>query len=150
MLHFDGGITPPIDTRQRNTMRWFRLHSRLGSGLAIFSLALQLALSFGHIHLKDIVGTAHASTSIAASTAASRSDDQPADATPTDRASHDHEDEYCAVYAINNLLGSAQVTQPPPLPLPCVFRFVGLSAGYEADLAELHHGLSRARAPPVV
>jgi hypothetical protein len=107
-------------------------------------------VSLGHIHLKDIVGTAHASTSIAASTAASRSDDQPPDATPTDRASHDHEDEYCAVYAINNLLGSAQVTQPPPLPLPCVFRFVGLSAGYEADLAELHHGLSRARAPPIV
>jgi hypothetical protein len=130
-------------------MRWFRSHSRLSSGLAIFSLALQLALSFGHIHLKDIVGTAHASTSIAASTAASRSDDQPADATPTDRASHDHEDEYCAVYAINNLLGGAQIAEPPLPPLPCLFGCLGLPAGYDADLTELHHGLSRARAPPI-
>ena len=131
-------------------MRWFRSHSRLGSGLAIFSLTLQLALSFGHIHLRDIFGTTHASTSIAASTATSRSDEQHGRAIPTDRTSHEHEDEYCAVYAINNLLGSAQITQPPPLPLPCLFRFAGLSAGYEADLAELHHGLSRARAPPIV
>ena len=133
-------------------MHWFRSHSRLGSGLAIFSLALQLALSFGHIHLRDIFGTAHASISIAASTEASRSDEQHARAIPTDRTSHEHEDEYCAVYAINNLLGSAQITQPPPLPLPlpCLFRFVGFSAGYEADLAELHHGLSRARAPPII
>jgi hypothetical protein len=131
-------------------MHWFRSHSSVGSGLAIFSLALQLALSFGHIHLKDIVGTAHASTSIAASTAGSQSDEQPAVATPAERTSHDeHEDEYCAVYAINNLLGSAQVAAPPPLPLPCVFRFVGLSAGYDADLGELHRGLPRARAPPI-
>ena len=63
-------------------MHWFRSRSRLGSGLALFSLALQLALSFGHIHLKDIVGTANASTSIAASTAGSQSDEQRADATP--------------------------------------------------------------------
>ena len=131
-------------------MRWFRSHSRLSSGLAIFSLALQLTLSFGHIHLRDLLRTAHASTSVAASTAAPRSDEQHARATPTDRTSHEHEDEYCAVYAINNLLGTAQITQPPPLPLPCLFRFVGLSAGYDADLAELHHGLSRARAPPIV
>jgi hypothetical protein len=131
-------------------MHWFRSHSRLSSGLAIFSLALQLALSFGHIHLKNIVGTAHVSTSIAASAPASLSDEQHARATPTDRTSHEHEDEYCAVYAINNLLGSAQTTQPPPLPLPCAFRFVGLSASYDADLTELHHGLSRARAPPIV
>jgi hypothetical protein len=131
-------------------MRWFRSHSRLGSGLAIFSLALQLALSFGHIHLKDIVGTAHASTSITASTAAAQSDEQPARATPADRTSHEHEDEYCAVYAVNNLLGTAQIAEPPPLPLPCLFGCVGHSAGYEADLAELHHGLFRARAPPIV
>jgi hypothetical protein len=132
------------------TMYWFRSHSRLSSGLAIFSLALQLALSFGHIHLRDIVGSTHASTSVAAATAAPRSGEQPARATPTDRTSHEHEDEYCAVYALNNLLGSAQITQPPPRPLPCLFRFVGLFAGHEADLAESHHGLSRARAPPIV
>jgi len=130
-------------------MHWFRSHSRLSSGLAIFALALQLALSFGHIHLKDIVGTAHASTSIAASAVASLSDEQRARATPTDRTSHEHEDEYCAVYAVKALLGSAQVAEPPPLPLPCLFRFTGLPAGYDANLAELHHGLSRARAPPI-
>ncbi len=130
-------------------MHWFRSHSRLSSGLAIFSLALQLGLSFGHIHLRDIFGTAHASTAVATSTAASRSDEQHSHAAPTDRTSPAHEDEYCAVYAINNLLGTAQITEPPPLPLPGLFRFVGLSVGYEAELAELRHVLSQARAPPI-
>src|SRR6516225_4030126 len=32
-------------------MRWLRSHMRLGSWAALFALAIQLALSFGHVHL---------------------------------------------------------------------------------------------------
>jgi len=35
-------------------MRWVRGHRRVGACVALFALALQLVLSFGHIHLADI------------------------------------------------------------------------------------------------
>src|SRR4029453_13141183 len=38
-------------------MHWFRRHSRFGSGAAILALAIQLILSFGHIHLGGIQGS---------------------------------------------------------------------------------------------
>ena len=34
-------------------MHWIRKNSRFGSWAAVFALALQLALSFGHIHAED-------------------------------------------------------------------------------------------------
>jgi hypothetical protein len=129
-------------------MHWFRSHSRLGSCLALSALALQLALSFGHIHLEDILRDT--STAIEASTDESSSDERHSDALPADREHHEHEDEYCAIYAINGLLGSAQSTEPPALPLPLLLSRVRLSAGYEARLADRRHVLSQARAPPIV
>jgi hypothetical protein len=35
-------------------MRWFRSRKRSGSYLALFALAFQLAVSFGHVHLERI------------------------------------------------------------------------------------------------
>ena len=127
-------------------MHWFRSHSRLGSCLALSALALQLALSFGHIHLKDIARDS--STAIEASIDEPSSDEH-SHALPADREHHDHEDEYCAIYAINGLLGSAQNTEPPALPLPLFLSGVRHSAGYDARLAQRRHVLSQARAPPI-
>src|SRR6266481_3180109 len=36
------------------TMRWFRSRKRAASYLALFALAFQLAVSFGHVHLERI------------------------------------------------------------------------------------------------
>jgi hypothetical protein len=127
-------------------MRWFRSHARSISCVALTALALQLALALGHIHPKDLLGDAHASTPIDAATVSAH--EQQAHAPPTDREPHDHEDEYCAIYAINGLIASAQVTQPPALPsaprLCCGQPFVG----HESPPAQLRHILSQARAPP--
>src|SRR5262245_62321691 len=38
---------------RRNGMSWFRTRARWGSWLALFALALQLTLSFAHVHLGD-------------------------------------------------------------------------------------------------
>jgi hypothetical protein len=38
-------------------MRWIRRNSRFGSWAAIFALAIQLILSFGHIHPEDFQGS---------------------------------------------------------------------------------------------
>ena len=103
-------------TRERVAMRWFRSRSKGGSCLALLGLALQLTLSFGHIHLKDVLGAGHSSTSIEASTIATSLEGP--NAIPTDREPHDHEDEYCAIYAINSLIGSARNIEPPAISAP--------------------------------
>ena len=35
-------------------MQWFRSRVKLGSWVALFALALQLALTFGHVHLDGL------------------------------------------------------------------------------------------------
>ena len=37
-------------------MRWFRTNRRFAGTLALFALALQFTLAFGHIHLRDFAG----------------------------------------------------------------------------------------------
>jgi hypothetical protein len=130
-------------------MRWFRTRSRQVSCLALLALAMQLALSFGHIHAKEVLGETHSAASIEASALASLSDEQQASAKPADSSHHEHEDEYCAIYAINGLIGSAQHAAPPALLLPQRVGRERHTVGHEAPLAELHHVLFQARAPPI-
>ena len=121
-------------------MRWFRSRLRLGSCFALFAVAFQLVLSFGHVHLEGIGG--HSSARIAASGGAApppASDDTP-----------DAADDYCAICALIHLAGAVLLPEPPPsLLLPFVF------ARWRPDAAAMF-GLSiptpayfAARAPPV-
>lgn len=130
-------------------MRWFRTRSRSVSLLALLALAAQLALSFGHIHLRDVLGEAHSAAATGASTLASLADEQRASAPDTDGSHHEHEDEYCAIYAINGLIGSAQHAAPPALQMPLRIGRARPTPGYEAPLAELHRLPFQARAPPI-
>ncbi len=130
-------------------MRWFRTRSREVSCLALVALAMQLALSFGHLHLRDVLGETHSSASIDASTLASLSDEQHTSAQGGDGSHHEHEDEYCAIYAINALIGSAQHAAPPALLVPQRVGRARHTLRYEAPLADLHHVLFQARAPPI-
>jgi hypothetical protein len=131
-------------------MRWFRSHARLGSWLALSALALQLALSFGHIHRKDVLGQADASIGPVIAALAPEPEAQEPAAPPADRASHEHEDEYCAIYAINSLIGCSQTAAPPAVPLPPVADRVQVAIGHQSLLAERRHAGSQARAPPIV
>ena len=131
-------------------MRWFRSHARLGSWLALSALALQLALSFGHIHYKDVFGQADASSGSVIVALAPEPDAQEPAAAPADRASHEHEDEYCAIYAINSLIGCSQTAAPPAVPLPPIAGRARLATGHQFLLAERRHAGSQARAPPTV
>jgi hypothetical protein len=131
-------------------MRWFRSHARLGSWLALSALALQLALSFGHIHRKDVLGQADASSGPVIAALAPEPEAQEPAAPPADRASHEHEDEYCAIYAINSLIGCSQTAAPPAVPLPPIAGRVQVAIGHQSLLAERRHAGSQARAPPIV
>jgi hypothetical protein len=98
-------------------MRWFRANSKFGGRLALFALAVQLILSFGHIHLEDIYGNARAFAVTSASTTLPAADDsQPL---PTGRDSN-HHDDYCAICATAHMLGSSFAAQAPQLPLPFI------------------------------
>ena len=131
-------------------MRWFRSHARLGSWLALSALALQLALSFGHIHHKDVLGQAEASSIAVIAALAPEPEAQEPAAPPADRASHEHEDGYCAIYAINSLIGCSQTAAPPAVPLPPIAGRVQVAIGHQFLLAERRHAGSQARAPPIV
>ena len=122
-------------------MRWFRSHARLGSWLA---------LSFGHIHRKDVLGQADASIGPVIAALAPEPEAQEPAAPPADRASHEHEDEYCAIYAINSLIGCSQTAAPPAVPLPPIAGRVQVAIGHQSLLAERRHAGSQARAPPIV
>jgi hypothetical protein len=98
-------------------MRWFRANRILGGRLALLALAVQLVLSFGHIHREDIYGSAIGSARSAEPVAWPAADNsQPL---PTDRPSH-HSDDYCAICATIHLLNASFVAEAPQLALPFV------------------------------
>jgi len=75
----------------------------------LFALAVQFALSFGHVHVDDLSG--HAPAQIETSgTAAPASSDTPK-----------HADGHCAICAIIHLAGALVPAIVPSLPLPAAF-----------------------------
>src|SRR6478672_3421740 len=92
-------------------MRWFRATLRTGARLALFALTVQIALSFGHIHLGNVQ---HAS-------AIASTGGQPSGSTPTQ---HPVGDDYCAICATIHLSATSLLPQAPQLPVPFVARSV--------------------------
>jgi len=92
-------------------MRWFRANRILGGRLALFALAVQFVLAFGHIHRDDIYGSVRSAAAIAA---AVPDGSQPLPANHPAR----HGDDYCAICAAVSLLGNSFAAAAPSLPLP--------------------------------
>lgn len=97
-------------------MRWFRANRTFGGRLALFALAVQLLLSFGHIHRDDIYGP-DAASALAAAAAQPAADDSKTQ--PTDQPSK-HSDDYCAICATMALLSGSFVAEAPQLPVPVI------------------------------
>jgi hypothetical protein len=127
-------------------MHWFRSRSSLGSWLALFALAVQLVVSFGHVHLDRGASLAgHSSTLLRVHAATSvdvaslpAGDEAPAAA-----------DEYCAVCALIHLAGTIVTAEPPSLPLPAVFGRAPPATATDLELPAHHHSPFSSRAPPV-
>jgi hypothetical protein len=92
-------------------MRWFRANRILGSRLALFALAVQFIVAFGHIHRDDIYGPARPAAAIAAAVS---DGGQPLPANHPAK----HGDDYCAICATVSLLGNSFAAAAPSLPLP--------------------------------
>jgi len=118
-------------------MHWFRANRSLRSYLALFALALQLALSFGHVHLDEL---ALGRKTIAAT--ANASDSRTPSGTVPDR------DEICAICAVITMSGSLVMPDAPALVFAGALHqafFTDLVALLVSDLTRAQF---QARAPP--
>ena len=117
-------------------MQWLRWNRRWGGYAALFALALQLALSFGHLHLDDLGVTAAAGQA----PNPSHPGKSPGNTPDTD--------EFCAICAVISLSGTLVIPEPPAL----VFAATPDDAFF-ADLGVIlvpshERGYFQARAPP--
>lgn len=115
-------------------MNWFRRHVKTGSRLALFALAIQFALSFGHFH-SELAQAAPASVSEIAQ--------QPSDH-DTDRHVAD-----CAICAVFSLANHVLDASPPQFDLPQAFDLRPLAIGAEFVHLDTFRSVFRSRAPPV-
>jgi hypothetical protein len=126
-------------------MGWVRRHNRFGACFALAALALQIVLSFGHVHLDGAQSTiAHSHHAVGHSvTLAKAPSPAPAHNPGTD-------DDYCAICASIYLASTSLVAQAPPVPVPV--RFVPITHVFTAErgLSEPRRVAFRSRAPPAV
>src|SRR5262245_30739003 len=117
----------------------FRSRSRWGSYLALFALAFQLVISFGHVHLEGGSPTAGHTSIVAKAVADPASKQAPAVA-----------DDHCPICALIHLVGTLTPAEVPALPQLAVFGRLLLLAAIEFDFAAaFHHSPLGARAPPI-
>src|SRR5882724_11200284 len=122
-------------------MRWFRRNMRFGSWCALFALAIQLGLSFGHLHFASSAAAA-ALASAAAEPLAAAPDDTP---TPT---KHSRVADYCTICASIHLAGL--LTAEPPSVSTLVPSCQGrLTVRIETPSSSYSEHPFNARAPPL-
>ncbi len=122
-----------------------RSRKRAGSYLALFALAFQLAVSFGHVHLERVTPLAAGASALAH--AQPSADHRNAPSNPTGR--EDLADDCCPICTLIHLAGALVPAEMPSLPLPTVVGRLRLEVAAEFDLTASHAALFRARAPPI-
>lgn len=131
-------------------MQWFRRHIKAGSRLALFALALQFVLSFGHFH----VDAAQAVPSIQASVDVAHTGDTgasiPSDREPpASRDNHQSSDEPCAICAVVSMANQIAFGATAALPLPDAVELPLLPPGVELARPGARWTSFRSRAPPL-
>ena len=122
-------------------MRWVRAHLQLGSRLALFALAIQLVLTFGHVHG---VSPGPAQSALSALTRQANNSATPANS--SGKAS----DEDCPICALIQLAGTSAVSAPPALPVPVAFVTLRLQAPQQLEWTASPHIPFQARGPPSI
>jgi hypothetical protein len=130
-------------------MKWFRSNIKTGSRLALFALAIQFALSFGHFHAAAAQpprpGLTVADLAHAALDAAGELPQQQ----PSDHDTDQHAAHACVICAVNSLANNFLFVTSPLLELPQAIELLHLATDAEfAHLGSLHPAF-QSRAPPV-
>ena len=115
-------------------MTWLRSKARRLSLLALFALALQFGLSFGHFHNDLGIASAAASQSLSS-----------APDTNHDRGLHH---DLCAICSSVAMTASALAADTPPLPLPISFSSSQAALDPDTTTPDERRGAFRSRAPP--
>jgi hypothetical protein len=124
-------------------MRWFRDTLRQGSWLALIALAINLGLSFGHVHAID--GRDHGrGLAVAAVSIASLSDGHKQDH-PDDR----HADYLCPICMAVTAMASALASAPPALPLEFANVTIDRTIEPVFALVEPPSAAFQSRGPPI-
>jgi hypothetical protein len=118
-------------------MKWVRANIGTGARLALFSLAIQIALSFGHFH------------AIAAPTAPSIQSAQQQLPAPAPDTGH-HPDDLCAICVVSALAGTALAAAPPALPLPQAIELPRQATYTAVFHAHAPRAAFQSRAPPLI
>ena len=140
-------------------MNWFRKHLKHGSRLALFALAIQFALSFGHFHgvaaqaapaiqsqiQSHVTDADVASAAGMAATAVDEAQKQQPSTPDTDQQPADA----CAICAVMSLAGQVLFAEPPLLQLPQAVEFLYLTTDAEFVHLGSVHSAFQSRAPPV-
>jgi hypothetical protein len=124
-------------------MGWVYRHKRHGALLALAALALQIAVSFGHVHLSLRGSVGDSRVPIAAphyGTLAQTSPQAPAQS-PDD-------DDYCAICASIFLASTSFTPAPPALPVPVSFQRIEHSFENARGFTEPRRFAFQSRAPP--
>ena len=116
-------------------MKWLRSNIRHGTRLALFALAVQSVLWFGHAH--GFVARAAPSIHF--------SQQQPAPGHDSDQ----HPDDLCAICAAVALTSTAMAATPPALPIPLSFGLVHPLVGARVVHLRAAPAAFQSRAPPL-
>lgn len=137
-------------------MVWFRSNIKCVSRLALFALAIQFTLSFGHFHaLPPSSPSRHPSASASPeSSHLERFFDQVVvDSTTqppaSDRSSDDHPGDICAICLVMAMANSILFAAPPVLLLPQAFEYSYLAPDTDLVRANAAHTGFQPRAPPI-
>jgi Protein of unknown function (DUF2946) len=121
-------------------MKWIRSNIKQGSRLALFALAVQFVLSFGHFH-----GVAAQAAPVVQSVSGAAQQQQ----SPSNPDSDLPQNDACAICAVITMASAVLLATPPALLLPQAVEFSYLTA----EAAFIHLNSARAvfqpRAPPI-
>jgi hypothetical protein len=125
-------------------MNWIRSHIRTYVCLALFALALQAILSFGHIHSEDLglpaLGTGHTQLS---------SNVSPVPGNPRTPDQNPGTDDYCAICANMALVATAVPSLPPVLIVPEKIHRIWSAELPARSISAKFIPSFRARGPPI-
>jgi hypothetical protein len=125
-------------------MRWIRSNTRFASWLALFALAVQFTLSFGHLHLDARVNKA------APTIAAGMGINAPAPGAIPDRPiKHGKFAEFCAICAVVHMASASLTATSPSLSLPDLLPDEWMFVTFDARVIAVLRLPSQPRAPPM-
>jgi hypothetical protein len=133
-------------------MKWFRRHIKTGSRLALFALAIQLALSFGHFHFDAARAAPDVQIGLSDVDLSAIDGVVPAETSQPRSDHHDHDrhpSANCAACVLLSLAGNLLLSTPPVLLLPDAIELLLLVT--DAEFARLNSARLpfQSRAPPL-